>query len=51
VQVNRGDHLLLVDAELLGRSIDDALVGLVRHEPVEVAAVIVDAWRTASTRR
>ena len=36
VPVDGGDDLLGRDAELVRRAVDDALVGLMRHEPVDV---------------
>ena len=38
MHAHRDDHLLRCDAELVGGVIDDALVGLVRHEPVDVGS-------------
>ena len=36
VEVDGDDHLFARDAELVGRGVDDAAVGLMRHEPVDV---------------
>ena len=33
---HRGDHFAGINSQLLGGAVQDALVGLVRHEPVDV---------------
>jgi hypothetical protein len=40
VLVHGGHHLLRRDSQLSGAVVDDALVGLVRHEPVNVVSGI-----------
>ena len=46
--VDRGDHLLERDAELARRPVEDALIGLVRHKPVDVGAVVPAALMASS---
>ena len=45
----RHHDLLRRDAELVRRGVDDALVGLVRHEPVDVVGSVAGVANTSST--
>jgi len=49
VAVDRGDDFGRRDAELVCRTVDDALVGLVGNEPIDVGCRIAGGLEAAST--